>query len=213
VAHLDVPPAIWEAAAASLLRRLAGVLPADIRVTRVGAAPPGFDARFAALARRYAYRVSDDPAGVDPLRRHEVIWHARRLDLAAMRAAAVPLLGTHDFAAFCRRRAGASTVRTLLRLDWERDRAGFAVATVEADAFCHSMVRALIGALLVVGEGRRATSWPAGVLAARVRSPEVTVLAARGLTLEEVRYPPEDLLARRVALARQVRTLGPARPS
>ena len=209
VAHLDVPHASWEGAAPALLRRLAGVLPPDVRVTRVGVAPAGFDARFAALSRRYAYRVDDGPAGVDPLRRHEVLWHPRRLDLPAMGEAAALLLGEHDFAAFCRRRPGATTIRTLLRLDWQRDGSGLAVATLEADAFCHSMVRALVGALLAVGDGRRPVPWPAEVLRGGAREPGVTVLAPHGLALEEVRYPPDQELAARASEARQRRRMRP----
>lgn len=208
VCHVDVPADAYAAAAARLVRSLAGMLPADVRVRAAAPAAAGFDARFSALSRRYAYRVSDDPAGVDPLRRHDTVWHHRRLDLTAMNAAAVGLLGEHDFGAFCRRReAGATAVRRLLRLSWVRADAEVAVADVEADAFCHSMVRALVGALLAVGDGRRPTDWPAQVLAARVRDPAVTVAPAQGLTLEEVRYPPADRLAARAAQARQVRTL------
>ena len=112
VAHVDVPASVWEAEGERLLRRLAGVLPPDVRVTAVAPAPPGFDARFSALVRRYVYRVSDAPGGVDPLRRHEVLWHRRPLDVDRMNEAAAALLGEHDFAAYCRKREGASTVRS-----------------------------------------------------------------------------------------------------
>jgi tRNA pseudouridine38-40 synthase len=118
-----------------------------------------------------------------------------------MNRAARPLLGEHDFAAFCRRREGASTVRTLLDLRWDRVDPDLAVLTVRADAFCHSMVRALVGVLLPVGDGRRGPEWPGEVLAARVRDPGVTVVPPHGLVLEEVAYPDDDLLA-----ARQVQT-------
>ena len=193
------------AADRGVLARLAAVLPADVRVHAVGPAPDGFDARFSALWRRYSYRVCDDPARADPLRRHETLWSFRRLDLAAMNEAARPLLGEHEFAAFCRRRPGATTVRTLRVLDWRRDEDGLAVATVVADAFCHNMVRALVGALLAVGEGRRPPGWPAGVLAAAVRDPAVRVVAPHGLCLEEVGYPPPAELAARAAETRNVR--------
>ena len=206
VAHADVPAVTWAATAGRAVARLAGVLPADIRVRAADLAPDGFDARFSALWRRYSYRVCDDPAAADPLRRHETLWWPRRLDLAAMTEAAASLAGEHDFAAFCRRREGASTVRTLRVLDWRRDGDGVAVATVVADAFCHNMVRALVGALLAVGEGRRPPSWPAEVLAAGVRDPAVRVVAPHGLCLEEVAYPPPAELAARAAETRQRRT-------
>ncbi|GAA3128340.1 hypothetical protein GCM10020001_057340 [Nonomuraea salmonea] len=146
------------------MRRLGGVLEPDVRIYRVSVAPEGFDARFSAMFRRYAYRVGDAPGGVDPLRRREVVWHNRPLDLGALNAAAALLLGEHDFAAFCKKREGATTIRELQRLDWVREDSGVLVATVVADAFCHSMVRALVGSLLAVGEGRRSVEWPAEVL-------------------------------------------------
>jgi len=214
VAHLDLPGPLLEAAAGraadgpvgALRRRLNGVLDPDVRVHRVLVAPDGFDARFAALWRRYVYRVVDDPAAVDPLTRGHVLAWPRPLDVAAMDAAAQRLLGEHDFAAFCKRREGATTIRTLLDLRWERH-AGLAVGTVRADAFCHSMVRALTGCLLAVGEGRRDVDWPAAVLRAGVRDPAVTVAPAHGLTLEEVGYPADADLAARQRETRTVRTL------
>lgn len=215
VAHLDVEPALLEAAAGrsirphaeALLRRLNGVLDADVRVHRVSEAPTGFDARFSALWRRYAYRVADRPEALDPLRRGHVLAWPRPLDVEAMNQAAAGLLGEHDFAAFCRKREGATTIRTLLDLRWDRDEADLAVATVRADAFCHNMVRALVGCLLAVGEGRHDPAWAAEVLRAGVRDSGVTVVHAHGLTLEEIAYPDDDLLAVQAERARVVRTL------
>jgi len=204
VCHVDVPDTVQPA---DVRRRLAGVLPADVRVRAVSVAADGFDARFSALWRRYAYRVCDDPAALDPLRRRHVLAWPRPLDVHQMNTAARPLTGEHDFAAFCRRREGATTIRTLLDLCWERDRDGLAVARVVADAFCHSMVRGLVGALLSVGEGRRDAAWPAAVLAAGRRDPSVRVVAAHGLSLEEVGYPAPGELAVRAEQARAVRTL------
>jgi tRNA pseudouridine38-40 synthase len=200
VTHVDLDGEVE-----GLVRRLNGVLPADVAVTGATPAPPGFDARFAASWRRYVYRLCDDPAVWDPLRRGEVLRVPRPLDEKRMHAAAQRLLGEHDFAAFCRKREGASTVRSLRKFSWARTGAGLVEGTVVADAFCHSMVRALTGSILPVGDGRRPESWPAEVLAGKVRDSAVTVLPAHGLTLEEVRYPPDDELASRVAEARQVR--------
>jgi tRNA pseudouridine38-40 synthase len=202
--------AVDAAAARNLLRRLSGVLPPDVRVRRLEPAPAGFDARFSALWRRYSYRVCDEIANADPLRGHDTLWHPRPLDIDAMNAAAALLTGEHDFAAFCRRREGATTVRALRWLDWRRDDEGIAVARVIADAFCHNMVRSLIGALLPVGEGVRPVSWPASVLAAGVRDSRVRVAPAHPLCLEEVRYPDAAQLAARAAETRRVRTLGDA---
>jgi tRNA pseudouridine38-40 synthase len=205
VAHVDVPSPAWPPATANAPRRLAGLLPPDVRVRAVGPAPDGFDARFSALWRRYSYRVCDDPAAADPLRRHDTLWYPRPVDVARMNDAALACLGKHDFAAFCRRRDGASTVRELLRLEWARAGPGLAVATVAADAFCHNMVRALVGALLTVGDGRRPPDWLAEVLAARTRDPAVMVVAPHGLCLEEVRYPPDAGLAARAEVTRRLR--------
>jgi tRNA pseudouridine38-40 synthase len=218
VVHVDVPAAAAAAAAfgaagalgtghgPGMVARLAAVLPADVRVRAVAPAPDGFDARFSALWRRYSYRVCDDPARADPLRRHETLWWFRRLEVAAMNEAALGCLGEHDFAAFCRRREGATTVRTLRELGWRREEDGTAVATVVADAFCHNMVRALVGAMLAVGEGRRPPGWPAAVLGSGVRDPAVRVVAPHGLCLEEVGYPPPAELAARAAQTRSLRT-------
>jgi tRNA pseudouridine38-40 synthase len=213
-AHLDVEPEVLEAAAGrstvpvteALLRRLNGVLPGDVRIRSVIEAPQGFDARFSALWRRYAYRIADEPQLVDPLLRRAVLAWPRRLDEETMREAAAPLLGEHDFAAFCKRREGATTVRTLLELAVHRDADGLLVATVRADAFCHHMVRSLVGALIAVGEHRRDPAWVAQVLATQARDPRVTVAPAHGLTLEEVGYPEDAGLAARAVATRRVRS-------
>jgi tRNA pseudouridine38-40 synthase len=190
--------------------RLAGVLPADIRVRAAGRAPDGFDARFSALWRRYSYRVCDNPAAADPLRRHDTLWHFRQLDVTGMNEAALSVLGEHDFAAFCRRREGATTIRSLRTLGWHRDDDGIVVASVVADAFCHNMVRSLVGAFIAVGEGRRPAGWPAEVLAAAVRDPAVRVMPPHGLCLEEVGYPAAGALGSRAAAARRLRSIAPS---
>jgi tRNA pseudouridine38-40 synthase len=200
VAHVDLE----RGNAAALEHRLRRILPHDISLTAVSVAPAGFDARFSALERRYAYRIVDRP-GVDPLTRGHVVAWPKKLDVEAMNAAAAQLVGEHDFAAFCRKRAGATTIRTLLELSsaWTDDHV--IETTVRADAFCHSMVRALMGALVAVGEGRHAPAWAGEVLASATRDPRVKVMPAHGLVLEKVLYPPEDQLAMRAAESRQVR--------
>ena len=186
-----------EPALVGLVRRLAGILPADVSVRSVREAPDGFDARFSATWRRYAYRVADSPGAVDPLTRSHVLAWSRPLSLEQLTEASRSLVGLHDFAAFCKQREGATTVRTLQELSWVRRADGVLEATVRADAFCHSMVRALVGCLLVVGEGRRPATWPAEVLAARSRAADFAVAPAHGLTLEEVGYPDDASLAQR----------------
>ena len=210
VAHLDVPPGV--AKPDELAHRLARLLPPDVRVPAVRQVLRTFDARFSALRRHYRYRVCDAPWGVDPLRRYDTLARHQRLDDAAMNAASRLLLGEHDFAAFCRRREGASTVRALQRLEWSRSEPHLLVAHVTADAFCHSMVRSLVGALLAVGDGRHPPDWPAGLLQYTARASGVTVAPAHGLTLVGVDYPDDDQLAARAEQTRAVRVRSDLRP-
>jgi tRNA pseudouridine38-40 synthase len=216
VAHVDVPAdALRHARPRSkrtgdgeflpLLRRLARFLPTDVRVRDITRAPAGFDARFSALRRRYEYRLSTAAYGVEPqLARYVTVW-PRPLDVDAMTEASRHLVGLHDFAAFCRKRDRATTIRDLQRLDWTRD-GDLLSAHVTADAFCWSMVRSLVGALLAVGDGRRTPDWCAGLLKMTHRSSAFAAAPARGLTLVGVDYPPDDQLAARTLVTRDLRT-------
>jgi tRNA pseudouridine38-40 synthase len=216
VAHVDVPadaiPQAYSRAPRdepefrALVRRLARLLPEDVRVLDVTRAPDGFDARFSALRRHYEYRLSVAPFGVAPqLARFVTPW-LRSLDVDAMSEGARHLVGLHDFAAFCRHREGATTIRDLQRLDFTRDGADL-TAHVSADAFCWSMVRSLVGALLAVGEGRREPAWCAALLTSDKRSSDFAAAPARGLTLIGVDYPPDAQLAARTEVTRDVRSL------
>lgn len=190
-----------------LVRRLARFLPPDVRVKSIAAVPADFDARFSAIRRHYEYRITTARYGAEPLRARDTVSVPKALDLEAMRAASHALLGLHDFAAFCRRREGATTVRDLQRFDWVRSEDDILVAYVSADAFCWSMVRSLVGAVLAVGEGRRTAEWTAALLQERERSSSVLVAPAHGLSLVRVDYPSDDELAARNAATREVRTL------
>lgn len=205
VAHTDVPLDAWFQNGERALCRLSRVLPDDLRVVALSEAPPGFDARFSATSRRYTYRLCDAPVGIDPIRRLDVVWNRRPLDVAAMNAAAARLVGEHDFVAFCKRREGASTVRTLLTFEWRRGVDGLIEALVVADAFCHNMVRSIVGACVAVGEGRRSPEWVGDVLREAERSSSVMVMPPHGLTLEEVTYPPDAELATRAQASRRFR--------
>lgn len=196
VAHLDLR-SVPEA------RRVNAALPPDVRVLTCTAVPAEFDARFSALWRRYAYRIVDEVA--NPLRRRQVLAWPRSLDVEAMDRAAAKLVGEHDFVAFCRWREGATSVRAVQSFDVVRDDAEI-VVTVQADAFCHSMVRSLVGALIAVGEGRHDEAWPASLLARTSRANEVTVAPPHGLTLVAVGYPPDADLAARAAQTRRLRS-------
>lgn len=206
VCHLDLPVGVWREHEGRLLRRLARLLPPDVRVRAMTEVPADFDARFSATFRRYEYRVTDAPWGAEPLRRRDTLAWPKPLDLAALNAAAAGLVGEHDFAAYCRRKENATTLREVTRLDWRRDPDGILVATVQADAFCQNMVRSLVGAMLVAGDGRRPVQWPAGLLTRRERSSEVTVAPAHGLALVAVGYPADPAeYARRADLTRRLR--------
>ncbi len=227
VAHLDLAPehlaqlerrprgrGAGAGGAGSLARRLNGIVgqAADVQVLRASAAPAGFDARFSALWRRYEYRIADADALRDPRTRAFTLWHPASLDAEAMDAAARGLLGLHDFAAYCRPREGATTIRTLQDFGWRRDADGVLVAHVRADAFCHSMVRALVGACVAAGEGRFAPDRAVGIRDEAQRTSEFIVVPARGLTLVEVGYPPDAELASRAEQTRAKRVTGTGLP-
>jgi len=222
VAHLDLAPGqlaqlerrprgrgAGASGAESLARRINGIVgqAADVQVLRASAAPAGFDARFSAIWRRYEYRIADAAALRDPRARAYTLWHPAALDGEAMDAAARSLLGLHDFAAYCRPREGATTIRTLQEFGWRRDADGVLIAHVRADAFCHSMVRALVGACVAAGEARFVPERAAGIRDEGRRTSEFVVLPARGLTLVEVGYPPDAELAARAEQTRAKRGL------
>jgi tRNA pseudouridine38-40 synthase len=189
-----------------LVRRLSRLLPDDVRVRDIIRAPTGFDARFSALRRHYEYRLSTAPYGADPQQARYVTPWPRPLDVDAMALASTALVGLHDFAAFCRHREGATTIRDLQRLDWAK--AGEIVtAYVTADAFCWSMVRSLVGALLAVGEGRREPAWCASLLTESRRSSDFAAAPPQGLTLVGVDYPPDDQLEERITVTRDLRRI------
>lgn len=210
VAHVDLPgsPGDASALAAELVRRYRRALPPDIVVRAVTVAPDGFDARFSAVWRRYVYRLIDQETPADPLHRGFVAAYPQPLDVGAMRDAAPHLVGLRDFAALCKAREGATTIRHLQRLTIDRRTPdGLIEIEVVADAFCHSMVRSLVGALVAVGEGRRDVGWLDRTIAAAARSSQIRVMPANGLVLEEVGYPPPGELAARAREARATRTL------
>lgn len=210
VVHVDVDPEAYaalpgrsdRAPEAAMVTRLGGILPPDIVVRRVSRAAEGFDARFGALERRYLYRIADPSAVRDPLRRRDTVPWRKPLEVDVMHEAAQGLVGLKDFAAFCKRREGATTIRTLLEFSWRRLDDGVLAATVRADAFCHSMVRSLVGSVVPVGEGRRDVEWPAALQTRAERASEILVMPAHGLSLEEVVYPPDAELAARAETAR-----------
>jgi pseudouridylate synthase I len=205
--------ALVEGDGALLARRLNGIQGPhpDLVISRAACAAEGFDARFSALWRRYQYRVADSAAGRDPLQRHRTTWHPAALNVQAMDAAAGALVGLHDFASYCKPREGATTIRTLQEFRWRRDDDGVLIARLQADAFCHSMVRALVGACVAVGEGNLTVKDLVLMRDAAERTDAFKVMPARGLTLMEVGYPSDAELAVRAEQTRARRSLPEAR--
>ncbi len=194
VIHVDIPDSI---AIEDLAYKLNRILDEDIRINRIEVAPPAFHARFSALRRYYQYRILDENKVIQPLARLNTAGWYRPLDLNLMNQASKLLLGTNDFAAFCKYREGATTVRTLEKYEWVRDSEGYLVADVVADAFCYSMVRNLVGAVVCVADGRFEPSWIKTLLENKERVSDSLVFPARGLTLYKVDYPDAaELLVR-----------------
>lgn len=214
VAHADIPSSALATRSidgdpSRLVRRLAKMLPADVRVKQIATVSTDFDARFSALRRHYEYRLTDAAFGAEPVVARVTGDWVRPLYVDRMNDASRTLLGLNDFAAFCRFREGATTVRDLQRFAWRRGGDGVLVAEVVADAFCWSMVRSLVGAVAAVGDGRRDVTWCAGLLAERTRSAQVPVAQARGLSLVGVDYPDASQWAARNAVTRDVRDAVP----
>lgn len=202
VAHLDVDDALAPRVTARRLNSLLKRSAPDALVHAVGEAPPGFDARFGAVSRRYEYRLRGAGARRDPLTARFTAEVPRRLDLAAMRRASEDLIGLQDFTTFCKAREGATAVRELKRFEWRETEDGAFAATIEADAFCHSMVRALTGAIVAVGSERLGGAELRELRDARGRTSRFTVMPAHGLSLEEIVYPPDEELAARAEQTR-----------
>ncbi|PNI10318.1 tRNA pseudouridine(38-40) synthase TruA [Arthrobacter sp. AFG7.2] len=225
VVHLDLTEAEWQGLprgheldpAVAMLRRLRGALSrilgdltGAVEVHLVSLAPEGFDARFSALWRRYSYRIADGPALWDPLGRYSTLWHKNPLDVDLLNEGASKLLGLQNFLSFCKPREGATTIRELQRFEFARGEDGVIVTTVQADAFCHNMVRALIGSALYVGEGVEEPGWLHERLLARKRDAKSVLAAPHPLVLEEVAYPSDDELLARAELTRALRDSPPA---
>ena len=196
VIHVDIPESIELDDLAYKLNR---ILDEDIRINQIQIAPPAFHARFSALRRYYEYRILDENKVIPPLARFNTEPWYRPLDLDLMNEASALLLGTHDYAAFCKFREGATTIRTLETYSWRRDNQGVLIADVVADAFCYSMVRNLVGAIVCVADGRKDASWISTLLENRERVSDSMVFPGRGLTLYKVDYPSGAELLDRAA--------------
>ncbi len=199
VVHVDVPDSIFgaELTYKDLRYKLNRILDEDVRIMAITDAPAGFHARFSALRRYYSYKILDNNDVIPPLSRHDVASWYRPLEVKLMNKASALVLGHHDFAAFCKFKEGGTTIRTLEKFQWERSSDGILVADVVADAFCYSMVRNLVGAVVCVADGRKDPSWMGELLANKERVSDSLVFPARGLTLYQVDYPSDDQLLER----------------
>ena len=202
VIHVDLPDSVFNDGLSygDLRYRLNRILDEDVRVMEISDAPEGFHARFSALRRIYTYKILDANEVIPPLSRYDVAPWYRPLDAELMNKASTLVLGHHDFAAFCKFKEGGTTLRTLQKYQWHRDETGLLVAEVVADAFCYSMVRNLVGAVVCVADGRKEPSWMAELLANKERVSDSLVFPARGLSLTRVDYPSEQELIDRAKL-------------
>jgi tRNA pseudouridine38-40 synthase len=196
VIHVDLPETLELSDLAYKLNR---ILDEDIRINQISIAPPAFHARFSALRRSYEYRILDENKVIPPLARFNTESWYRPLDVDVMNQASALLLGTHNYAAFCKFREGATTIRTLETFAWRRDRDGYLIGDVVADAFCYSMVRNLVGAIVCVADGRKDVSWITTLLEDKERVSDSLVFPARGLSLYKVDYPTDAELLERAA--------------
>lgn len=221
VAHLDMPKEFWlslsrgreerdEERGERLRARLEGLagrgLNGALAIKQVRVVSRDFDARFSALSRTYRYLICDDPRAQDPCRL-DIARTSSPLEDEKMQVAAQALCGEHDFLPFAKPREGATTVRTLHSFTVSRPRDGIVQAMISADAFCHSQVRFMMGALIEIGRGKYDPNWIGELLAAGVRDQRVPLADGRGLTLWEVAYPPADQYASQAQKAKVVRTL------
>lgn len=227
VAHLDVPQGFWislsrgreendQVRGERLRARLEGLagrgLNGALAIKQVRVVSRDFDARFSALSRTYRYLICDDPRAQDPCRL-DIARTSSPLEETTMQVAAQALCGEHDFLPFAKPREGATTVRTLHSFTISRPHPGIVQAMIRADAFCHSQVRFMMGALIEIGRGKYPPNWVGELLAAGVRDQRVPLADGRGLTLWEVAYPPEDEYALQAQKAKVVRTLPENSPS
>jgi len=196
VIHIDLPDAVFADGLTyrDLRYKLNRILDEDVRIMDISDAPEGFHARFSALRRIYTYKILDNNEVIAPLSRYDVAPWYRRLDVDLMNKASALVLGHHDFAAFCKFKEGGTTIRTLEKYQWHRDSEGLLIAEVVADAFCYSMVRNLVGAVVCVADGRKDPSWMAELLANKERVSDSLVFPARGLSLTRVEYPSNNEL-------------------
>jgi|DEB19_MinimDraft_2_1074335.scaffolds.fasta_scaffold03981_4 tRNA pseudouridine38-40 synthase len=211
VAHIDVTAAQIKrlGRTKSIAFRLNSILDRDIRIHSFEIAPPGFHARFSATFRRYRFRIADGPVAKDALQARYTLWLAHELDLDLMRDGAKEFIGLHDFNSFCKARVGATTIRNMKSIKISRNPELGGVIEIEliADAFCHNMVRAIVGGLIAVAQGSAEKSEITHALKVAQKRAPFKVATPEGLTLVEIGYPADDKLEEQAAITRKKRQL------
>ena len=209
IPYLNDLPVVPKAMLDALQRRVNGSMGrgADVVINRVIVAPRGFDARFSPLARRYEYRIADGMEHLNPIDRHVTTFSFYPLDVAKMNEVADLMLGLRDFGAFCRPRPGATTIRELQEFRWHRRDDGVIIARIQADAFCHSMVRSLVGACVAAGSHSASLEHIEDLRDKAERTSVFKVMPAHGLTLTEIIYPSDEEVGERAELTRSRREL------
>jgi tRNA pseudouridine38-40 synthase len=205
VVHFDVPENVWTSIKDPMYK-FRSILPIDIQVRKASIVSLEFDARYSALTRRYSYTICDAETGTDVFNNRFVLSHRKQLDERLMNKASSELIGLHDFYAFCKNRVGSTTIRNLIKFTWVR-KSDFVICEIIADAFCYSMVRGLVGAMVQVGERKRDPGWPKQIMDKRKKINDLNVVSAHALILEEVTYPHPSLLKEQSLRTKRMRTL------
>lgn len=209
VAHLDLTPEQLKRIRRGhgVAERLNKIIDPDVRVTAFEEADPGFHARYSALSRRYRYSIADRSVTPNPMTSRyllEISWH---LEVDPMIEIAKEFMGLRDFRAFCKERDGTTTIRELKEISVKRRPNGVIDIEVEADAFCHNMVRSVVGALMSAGSGRTTAKEVRKALKGQRNEHAYKVQAPQGLTLIKISYPAKSKLGAQAELTQRMRTL------
>jgi len=209
VCHLDIPQKRLSRIGRDPLNafRLNTLIADDLIILDIHQITSDFDARFSALGRRYRYTIVDPEFKKDPMLVRYALTHKRVLDVALMNLAAKELIGLKDFAAFCKPRAGASTIRNLTTFEVSRDPGGLITIDIHADAFCHNMIRSLVGSIMAVADGRLSIQDLIHVQKSGKRANKFKTIDAKGLSLESIDYPDPADYAKQANLNRVMREI------
>jgi len=209
VCHLDIPQKRLSRIGRDPLNafRLNTLIADDLIILDIHQITSDFDARFSALGRSYRYTIVDPEFKKDPMLVRYALTHKRVLDVDLMNLAAKELIGLKDFAAFCKPRAGASTIRNLTTFQVSRDPGGLITIDIHADAFCHNMIRSLVGSIMAVADGRLSIQDLIQAQKSGKRANKFKTIDAKGLSLESIDYPDPADYAKQANLNRVMREI------